>query len=840
MLLTRTAGAFDYAREIREFRRGVEFGSIVSALDEAEKSGLAQEVEKNAAAQADKKISTPDAKKDEPGAPKRDEQAELALRTLRAEQVYRRAGMLDRAESTLADLLKKNNFRPLEDAGLTAALFTELASVQAEARRTVTTAAQRVLARADRLLKADKPEEAAKAYDAVAKTTGIPAEMLSRAQLGKMEADAAKAAGEGFVDEVLGTLAKGLITVAKTLLYLACGAALVSVLVWLRRRVKPGAETRIALVDLTVTGTDRELASQALSRQFAAGLRDGGATADQLARLDVTDDMDGASLANLRVAVDDRVKIETYVQETPLTVGPFSINPRQLFVLAREYLRRPSQSALTGSLATREGGFVMIVEHIDSVSRQAQRWEMTHQDRARAIKQMIQLVGFRLNNGSKLTDSWQSYFHHEAGKEELAAEAASTDDPAERERHLKAALKEFRESIQADPGNWLARFNLATVLRKYAENADAAAHFGFLKTMISDWAYGRSPKLNAFMDEHPGFADIVFYNEAVALSKVRSWDSHQKAMRILDALVTPSTRGERTAEDVRMETLARSARAATLLFRIEEEREKRIGRKREAKAAEFADEAFATIRETAEWFRGDLPTHAESLNWRAHAFAAAVAENACGRACFLRGELENAAEPLSRAITLMPDFIEPYTNLAALYRKQKKAGWSEASLKLLTRAIEIDPNNTRACHLLGQLYAGPEFRLYDKAIDCLSKAGLQPDVCAELAAIYADQKQDLPKAIEQMRASLALSRAADYRYVRFIIYVLDFTRASATPDWRLLKEARELALILQRSTNPADKEDATDLLRQIDALLNPPPAAPLPSSGAPTPAVGAN
>src|SRR2546423_684046 len=66
-----------------------------------------------------------------------------------------------------------------------------------------------------------------------------------------------------------------------------------------------------------------------------------------------------------------------------------------------------------------------------------------------------------------------------------------------------------------------------------------------------------------------------------------------------------------------------------------------------------------------------MPLSRARLDWKAYTFAQAVAHNAFGRAAAVIGRHEAAFEALHSALTMMPEFVDPYLNLADLGLRRK-------------------------------------------------------------------------------------------------------------------------------------------------------------------------
>jgi tetratricopeptide (TPR) repeat protein len=764
------------------------------------------------------------------------------IRTLHLSSVYHEDGHDERAQAALEALLGK--LEPLRDGHLVVAAARRLREIQKEVREEEEKEAREQLATAAALLDAEKFDEALAAYDEVARRAAgqVPRALIHEARVGKMKVTSAKAraTAPGFWNAVSTSGVTGARTVAEWVVYFASAGLLVLLIAGVRSRIPARPGTVVSLQDLTAPGADREPRSQHLVREFLQriqGAADGGLSA---AHVDAFDDLDGVGLGNLRIQVDPLAEAQTFLHEDAVRIGPFSLKPRQLLSFLGSLLQRSSESVLRGSLTSEGDQVLMNVEHVILKGSRLHPgcWELVERGegaRARVVQRMAMRIAFELAS-SRLTSDWESFDLYRKAMEKLARE----EEEEERERHLEDAWNLLRSSLYHDPANWLARFNLATVERKLGRREAAADHFEFLDRMLAE--HGRSQPLSDFLRRHPEFVYTVQYNWAVCLSKIENNRSRSLALAILDDLIANVTESPIAPEEpaaaavtlphplaprtplspggsqrLRIEMLARSARASALLGELEKDEKENRG------------PWFEKIKIEKNWFES-LGLDRQDLDWRAYALSYAVAQNAFGRACFRFGFYDLAVEVLRRAIIMSPDFGDAYNNLAEIYLKRRRRqdpDWANKVEVTLQQALRINGSNQKSHYLLGRFYSLPAIGRFNEAKEHLGKASLLSWSYFYIAEILVREKSH-EKALKVLRRSIFTDQFPDRRYVIFVETALDVSQRRGG-DRVLLEEALLLARKYAESgekEKPREKEFRQKLLRKVqDALAAPPPVA---------------
>jgi tetratricopeptide (TPR) repeat protein len=716
------------------------------------------------------------------------------------------SGQHDQARSVLEALLPRLD--PVRDTYLMHAAHARLVQLRDLGRRM----AEADVARADQLAKDGKDAEAIAIYSDVAQSEAseIPAALKRRARQAMARAEAAKAEAEavGFWGKTWKSASEGIFTLAGWSVFLLIGTLLVWAAQARRRKRKPREETLIVLEDLTAQAPERETMSQGLIRELLLRFGSLGKGEDLAADIDTLADIDGSSQANLRMEAEPVADVPSVIQDgAAVQIGPFSLTPRQLVALVRAYFRRPWKTRLSGSLVRQGEQVLLLIERSteDQGATLVDRWEARADgDDARAVvvQRMATRLAFELAK-IRLTSDWRSFEAYRDAMAHLArAEGEETREPL-----LEAACRDLQRSLRHDPANWIARFQLGVTQRKLGQNESAAKHFQFLEWMASDGAQGAGP-LAAYLEKKPEFLFTLRYNKAVALSKVPNWEAHKKAVQLLNELVDGAATPDNES-GIRLEMLARSARAAALTFELEDPPAGDGSAKGQERMRRFQGQVFDRIDQERAWIKA-LPVATARLDWKAYSLSFAVTHNAYGRACYLLGR-KGGEEALREALTMSPDFAESYITLAELsMRRRKPQDWSKQVEDLLKRALEINPSNQRAHYLLGKLYADPAVADYPKAKEHLVKAELVPWSYAILARIL-DEEGDVAEAVRKMRRSIALSPKPDHRFELFVRYALRVLADQKPPNRDLLQEAKDVASKLTE----AGKEMGDKLLQNI-------------------------
>jgi Tfp pilus assembly protein PilF len=719
------------------------------------------------------------------------------------------------------------------------------------------------LRKCDKLIESGKFQEAVTQLGNMPGVDGVSSDLSHRAALFKLRAETALATGDEFWPTLKREAGTSFEKIFGWLVYIVIVVALVSLLAALRRKFPAKKGTRMAVDDMTCAADDRDAASQALGRELSNSISSLEEDGNHPERVDLANDIDGLGVAHLRISVDGDTSVKSFVQSSdPVTVGPFSITPRQLLDLCSSYFRRPSEFTLRGALSKRESDFAFSVERVSSKGEVApgERWEEVEKNRQDTVRKMARRIGFVLG-GTCVTKSWRSFETYERGNEYLSQKESpgqkdlpdQKDSPDARPtERLKRALDCFCESLRYDPFNCMARFNLATTYRMLGQNDRAVHGFQNLEELLLQ---NPATEISNFSAKNPEFLGIVRYNRAVSLAKSTDEGALREATDLLEALIqtsaealTDDTNEDAKARCARLEMLARSAKASTLAAQLESQTGNYADERRHF-ARTATREILSKIENTQQWLERQVAT-VYAKDWRTYELSRAVVENAYGRACYLLGQFPKAEAALRSAVTRAPSFLEAHLNLASVLLKAKKLDpdWFEKALGEIADALALEPENFKANHLLGIALSDPIVERYDEAIAAFNKAGNFFGTHARLAVIYADHKNDLFNAIKAMRHSISVNRRPDYRSIQFIAWVLKLDPPALRP---LLMEAKAIGDRLLkfteerlRSTNPGSNRDmslqrnVSKLLQQVagrnsdlDRKVSPAPVAPDPAAG---------
>jgi tetratricopeptide (TPR) repeat protein len=212
---------------------------------------------------------------------------------------------------------------------------------------------------------------------------------------------------------------------------------------------------------------------------------------------------------------------------------------------------------------------------------------------------------------------------------------------------------------------------------------------------------------------------------------------------------------------------------------------------------------------------------------RAYTFACAVAKNAFGLALSYQSQFKAAETKLREAITLTPDFVDAYLNLAEILMKAKSRldlNWIQEAQAQLDQALLLSPSSQRAHYLLGRLQANPAIGEFTAAKENFSKAELIPWSYYFRAQIIKNQDHDLKQAIQVLGKSIARFPRVDYRYeayVRWTITFLEANTATAGSDQSLAEYSRILLDNALSAARKLQKHGIDEKLRtQGEDLVN--------------------
>jgi tetratricopeptide (TPR) repeat protein len=774
---------------------------------------------------------------------------EAALRALRAASVYASIEQYQQGRALLERLTAKLD--PVRDVFVERVLYQRIASLEALARGPTDATAAAQLAKAAALEKRKDFQGAAATYRAVIEQGpgAVSQSLLQRARLGELQAeaqDARSGAPKSFWEDLLGSVSSVVQTIVKWALIAATLAGALGALAWLRwllRREFPRrGKTMIVIEDLGAEREQREPESRILTRAIVdevysiAGV---SSDVDGAAEIDERRDLDGTVLPLLRIAEQDRVIDALEYDSTPLRVGPLAVTPSQLVSLARWYFKRDFEHEIKGTLRTEGDSTALTVERVASRDRGSplNRWHAVcegPESRKQAVHDVATRIALDLG-GSYVSADWHSVRAYLEALTKLRSRAS----PEQRPAALKSAREALQRSLEADPHNVLARFNLGSVLRQLGSNRDAATNFGLLEHLI-EHVEGASPTAREFVGRHPELLYVTRYNRAVSLSKISDWRCHHQAREGLaqlvgslstnrDILALDQAEAQQLSADLdraippehlpeeerrRLECLCRAAWASSLVFRVERVRE--ASGRGDPRSRQQCESILQRIADVRSWLEsqgsgpeGDARV-AIALNE-----ARATVDNAYGRVAFVLGR-PDAREAVQQALVLLPDFGDAHVNMASILLAVRSRGLSNADTieYHLCRALEFSPRDTRALLLLGQLYEHRSVARYADAADCYRKLPQSSTASFKLGQLLAREGK-LEDAVQQFSRSLSQRPTPDYRAKRFVESVLTLAHEDRATD-ELLDEARLTARRLAKDgVSPRLREDGAALHERV-------------------------
>jgi tetratricopeptide (TPR) repeat protein len=618
----------------------------------------------------------------------------------------------------------------------------------------------------------------------------------------------------------------------------AVGALLLAVRALRRHLQKPQEGAVIAVHDLTSEGEIADARSRALTEHVLADLRftAGGFGVEDV---DESEDLDGSASLNLRAVHGERDRDGLLKADIPITIGVVSTTLRPLLEYWRGISARPPRVSIKGSLASDEPEVLLVLEARrygdQALPPRVEVRKRGDDRRSEAVRDAAAWIAVELAHDGEAatgTSDWHSLREYRAALGCLQREASR---PPNRVELLERARDLLQSSLSYDPGNLLARFYL-TVHRKLGQNAAA---IGQLEELERATEAGLS-RVERFLDRRPDFTKVVRYNLAVVLAKLDDWAAHGRGVALLDELLrqVPPPLGSQSRDaaasesgqderrlGLRLGLLAVSARASALTFRLHHGagRARGGGERLAAYRKTQSDDIIAMV----ERLDALAPDDADAER-RTEVYARAVAQTARGRAKAEMGDRRAAVADYRRAITLAPDFVEAYLQLAELYLRAGGGGfpdWVEQAEAALTTALAISPSNPRAHNLLGRLYARDAVARYQDAIGHLKQADSYASSFTEHARLL-EKRGDLAGAVAVHRRSVARFPRPDYRFRLFAEAVVKLAaEGRATPD-DVAAARRAISKLRRKSKHEADRNAATDLLQALDRIA--PPAAPRP------------
>ena len=423
-------------------------------------------------------------------------------------------------------LLKQPN--PLEDRHIVAAARHDLVKIEAALRAAAEQEATDRQAVVDRLARSHQFDKAIQEIDKLITDLKGSVSQQTLDKLRSRRATLAKQAAEeptweGTFNRVVRDLIR--IVLDWTPLVLLAVLLLAAVRVWRVRLAKPRDELFISLTDKTTQSGS----TSTLDQEFQSLLDAPIPGASDSAKPDITSDIDGSPLGNLRLGVTAEDLKSLVQQGLAISVGVIQVNVVQLFALAQRLFRRPYRRSLVGVLFNTGTQVTFRAMELDARGNVIRKWLTTQNTRQEALVEIAMRVLVSLDEKKQLLSTdWRSLRHTRRGMESLR-ESAIVD---KRREMLERAREEFQEAVRHDADNWVARFYLASTQRKTGLNEVAAMNFSTLmEAWLADEKFRESVRA-----VQKDFIYIVAFNLAAALHKTKNPEAMQEAEDILSEL----------------------------------------------------------------------------------------------------------------------------------------------------------------------------------------------------------------------------------------------------------------------------------------------------------------
>jgi tetratricopeptide (TPR) repeat protein len=625
------------------------------------------------------------------------------------------------------------------------------------------TAARQILDQAAKLRKDKQYTEALAAYTDLIATPGISADLLTRARLEKNSTAIEKAAADkpSLPAQILQSLIDFLVTAAKgaatiivwiVILLLAVGLA-----AWLRSKFPAREGLLIDIQDLSAT--DKDNGSRMLSAELARILTPDPQASNADMILESMTDFEGGSSASIKPMVQ-LPGLDSMLNTTAnVSIGPLQFTPATVLAVLRRFTDPGYERTASGTLLQKDTHAAMMLQvtvaHGEPLENSS--WQFV-EDAVDARQTLLRRAAARLfllhADGKSVTSDPNSLEWVLKGFDLLRF--ASSGPPNQQKQRDAAAC--FQNALAHDPANWLARFNLSVICRQLGENELAIQNCMLLEQLLKN-----PPKsLSNHLAKHPEFTACVLYNRALALSKLPNWAANKCALQLLDTIL---------AEPPSPLTLpAKSARAACLLFQFD--RFKQSGPAANDKVAGVRNEIVEVKDSLEQAASGGALSRTVVMSY-------AVALNALGYMQDAEGNITHARASLELAVALQPDMVEAHINLGRLYRhaRQKAADdWVVRARAHIAEALQVQPENREANYQMGRLLAHDAVRDFVNALIYFAKAAPHSFAAFHAGQIYCNPDfagADLLKGIEQLRNSVSLASAFDFRLLELAERLLD-------------------------------------------------------------------
>jgi tetratricopeptide (TPR) repeat protein len=719
------------------------------------------------------------------------------------------------------------------DKVLRALVYREISSLENDSRKIADARAARVLEAAEQALKHKEFDRASALFTFLAASSeDISPELRLRANLGKLDSDLqlSRQKQPSFLEDLKDSARKTTSSLLLWTLAIAMVLGLIVLASKLKHLFTPKPGIRISFYDLSSTQADKLLQNSILNLELQRLLSPIHVqNNDEPIQVDRVDDIDGTFIGSIRPLEQPALAEQIIRDDEALKIGPISLNARQFIRFVSASFERPYEQSLQGTLVTENEKTIVVARLCNALNKTEHSWTVTVREgdsRAGALREMAARCAIHLSH-TLSTGNWQSYERYRAGLDILSgfSSGESAADP-------NLACEYFQTAVTHDPENWLARLHLANTLRRCGKNEAAVQNFVYLESVLKNDTNDQPPSLVSHVQTSPEFPQVVQYGKAVALSKIAIWDTNIQAMEIFRAIASrsdPMRPAQSASEPAGLRVLyplALGGLTVCLAFEAEQlfEKKKWLDSSRDKITVERTsariEKVFCEMGMLVH--RLESPVAISSGNGAVYLNSAlAAALNSYARVLEAYGDKRQALEHYERANTLLPDFVDPYINLASLYIDSRKTmvNWVERAKSRLAKALELNPANYKAHVLLGRLLSDGAVQQFDEAIKELQMAGPVSQASFFLSRIYDDSNysgRNPDQAIKELRKSIALNRRYDYRYIALIDLLLK--QASAAPE--LLSEARSLADKLEKKGEAQRfKKQAKLRLSKIDDIL---------------------
>jgi tetratricopeptide (TPR) repeat protein len=585
----------------------------------------------------------------------------------------------------------------------------------------------------------------------------------------------------------------------------------------IRGRTKPGIFLSLKDNSSSATDLSNQLLSEQMRREMDLPIPNN--PGDPLVgndntrlRISSPGEMQGSSIGQAGILVPLRDASTVFQSVTPISFGSFTINPIQIFNSIKPFFRRRYQLELEGTLS-QLGESVVCTVSITSGSlpekKRSGPWEAVWSgadqtdNRNQAIRDCASQILIAIDPQTRrITSNPPSLANLQIG---IGLLQRASYDLANQQSLWTQAREVFQQSVLQDPGNWLARFNLGTVLRNLDFNSLAAEQFAELLNITA-------------IDQE--LITVAKYNRASALQKVDDENLSKEVLAIFDDILNTSNL------DPALSFLTLSARLAAKADFLARTKRFLLGIGVDPKHKIHKPELDELFKEGDSLCEEIYTKIAERrvVNGNNDNVVLSVTLNAMGQLQALMGSSKEARTFYRRALTLLPSFAEPSLNLADLYVEKKGSfdkNWPTRAESLLLDVQKIEPTNTRCLVLLGTLYANAVFGRDGEAITLFTKAMPSPEAGKRLAGLF--YKQGKPAdAIAPLQSSLKQSPTDSGN-----IFLTRCALALPATDLRrqqLLQTCLQFLVKLAQSDDAdhhstSDKNDAISLVPEVkDAL----------------------